>query len=267
MTPAVRREITPERQLRADELFRLADLLETYEITPDAGPLRDAGGRCLGNIRQAHEDAPDAGRSFWGYQIENLRLRLEPQRHCRPRAADAERLEGTLSVDVEEYVPDQVPIGASYERIRRLDASFSCNAEMPLDGAVHRLRTAWHVDTHLHVGQASDAMHPRFHFQTGGREFADLDASIRGVLLLEAPRLACPPLDGILAVDFILAHYRGVHWEELRAMDPRYGRLRKPAMERYWAPYFRLLADAVGIAEGVPSNSAAALLLPNLSIQ
>jgi hypothetical protein len=119
----------------------------------------------------------------------------------------------------------------------------------------------------MHPDELSGAVHPRFHLQSGGAEMAEMDEDIRGALLLEAPRPALAPLDGILAVDFVLSHYHGATWEELRLMDPRYGRLRAPSMKRYWAPYFRLLAEALQGEDAVEQGSEAARLLPNLLIE
>ena len=267
VTPALRRQFDAHRALRAAELYDLAALLEGYGLTPDAGPIRDAAGRCPGEPRQVRGDTPDAGRLVWGYQIDGLRLRLKEQRRCRPRAAEVEALEGRLSVTVEEFVPDCADkVEQVYDNVRRLDASFTLDAELLVNGERHPLRSAWHVDTHLFAGEASDGVHPRFHFQFGGKNFAHLDEAIRGVLLSEAPRLACAPLDGVLAIDFVLSHYAGRVWDDLSASEPQYGRLRTPAMARYWQPYYRLLADACALATPIAFGSPAAALLLNLAI-
>lgn len=40
MTPALRERLYEHRLVRQSELFELAALLDTYDLTPDAGPLR-----------------------------------------------------------------------------------------------------------------------------------------------------------------------------------------------------------------------------------
>lgn len=267
MTPALRTRLNEHRHQRQAELFDLANLLEIYDITPDPDPVRAAAAQCLDEPRVARGDVPDQGRTYWGYSIDGLVLRLEPQKHCRPRSATADALVGVLSVKVQEYLPAEPEhVGTSFDHLRRLDASFRCDAEALIDEDVHRLRSAWHVDTHLHTDSASASIHPRFHFQVGGEEMDDVDDTIRGSLLTEAPRPAIAPLDGVLAVDFVLSHYCGQRWGDLRTMDGRYGRLRAPAMARYWTPYFRLLADALATEDPVAIDSPAGLLLPNLAI-
>lgn len=89
MTPQLRERLNAHRQARADELYDIAALLESYSFVTDAGPVREAAGQCLGAIRTARGEVPDIGREYWGYEITDLRIALEPQRHCRPRACYA----------------------------------------------------------------------------------------------------------------------------------------------------------------------------------
>jgi hypothetical protein len=107
-------------------------------------------------------------------------------------------------------------------------------------------------------------VHPRFHFQVGGERLDAIDADIRGVFMPETPRLACAPLDAILAVDFVLAHYCGERWSLLRDLEPSYGRLRKNPMQRYWSPYFRTLAEGIDNLDTVPGGGDACTLIPNI---
>lgn len=68
----------------------------------------------------------------------------------------------------------------------------------------------------------------------------------------------------LFEIDFVLAQYHGSAWDDLRMEEPRYGRLCRPAMQRYWTPYFRSLADALQGAGQVPHDGEAGLLLPNI---
>ncbi len=265
MTPALRRRFNEHREIRQSELYELAALLDKRKLTPDPGPLQQAASLCLSPPKTVRGDMPDAGREYWGYQIDGLRLHLEPQRHCRPRAADVENLVGVLSVDVQEYVPLEADdVGSSFAHLRILGASFHCDADAIFDDDIHSLRSAWHVDTHVHAGTPSGSVHPRFHFQVGGEELDEVDAAIRGALMLEAPRPAVAPLDGVLAIDFVLSHYCGGAWDKLCTLEAAYDRIRTPSMARYWGPYFRVIADALEGADRVTHESPAGLLIPNL---
>lgn len=105
---------------------------------------------------------------------------------------------------------------------------------------------AWHLDSHPPKDKtakttSSDGAfaHPRYHWQFGGKKIWEIaDNSFYGNhLLLETPRLPHPPLDIILAVDFVLANFYGHVWQQLKD-DDEYIKYIKIAQEIYWRPYF-----------------------------
>ena len=265
MTPQLRQRFDAYRDERANELFDLADRIETHGFTIDAGPVREAANQCRGARRVAGRDAPDAGCEYWGYEVTGLRIRLEPQRHCRPRAATMDGVSGTLTVAVQEYLPNtEAEVGASFSLLRRLDTEFMFDAHLVVNGEQHVVRAAWHLDTHLHTATRSHAVHPRFHFQVGGEHLDDLDHLIRGVFVPETPRLPCAPLDGVLAVDFVLSHYCGLDWEALRDLDAGYKFLCKRPMQRYWQPYYQAISEGIAALDDAPQGGAANVLVPNI---
>ncbi len=265
MTPQLRERLNAHRQARADELYDIAALLESYSFVTDAGPVREAAGQCLGAIRTARGKVPDTGREYWGYEITDLRIALEPQRHCRPRAATMDNVSGLLTVKVEEYVPaDMNAVGSGFPLLRKLDTDFHYDAQLLVAGDPHVIRAAWHLDTHLYTDTNSDSVHPRFHFQVGGERLDDMDHLIRGVFVPETPRMPVAPLDGVLAIDFVLSHYCGSAWGVLRDMDATYKQLRKAPMQRYWGPYFRILSDGIAALDEAPDGGAANVLIPNI---
>ena len=267
MTPAIRAALDPYRRQRQNELFELAALLTDNSLTPDAGPISDAASQCLSEPRVSRNKAFDIGREYWGYDIVDLRINLEEQQHCRPRRAAASGLVGVINVSVEQYVPNESGmVERCYDLIRGIQVDFRIETLISIEGTRHPFRAAWHIDTHQHTGTASTSIHPRFHIQLGGRGLEDVDDLIRGVFIPDAPRLPIVPLDGPLAIDFILSNYCGVVWEDFRDMEPRYGRMRRPAMQRYWRPYFETLAEASGRDSSVRRGEDAELLLPNLGI-
>jgi hypothetical protein len=138
---------------------------------------------------------------------------------------------------------------------------FHLDAYHEISGEMLLLRAAWHLDTHVYSNPSDHGVHPRFHFHVGGDRLAEIDAEIRGVLMPEAPRFPCAPLDAILAVDFVLAHYCGKKWSEF---EPSYLRLRKNPLQRYWLPYFRTIAESIDKLDSDPGGGAACLLLPNI---
>ncbi|MGC1782341.1 MAG: hypothetical protein WA708_07475 [Acidobacteriaceae bacterium] len=267
ITAGFRRAFDRHRDERAEELFEIAHLLVDANLTPDAEPIRQAAAQCRSAIKTAGQGQPDAGRKYWGYDIAELQINLEEQRHLRPRSAIASGMSGMLTMTVQEYLPDsEGQIGNSYALLRQFNIDFYVDGVQVIDNVDHPLRAAWHLDTHLYAETVTHAVHPRFHFQFGGERLAAIDQQIRGVLMPEAPRIPCAPLDAILAVDFVLAQYCGERWNLLRDLEPRYTRLRKNPMKRYWSPYFRTLADCIDNLDHVPGGGDARNLVPNIFV-
>jgi hypothetical protein len=172
---------------------------------------------------------------------------------------------GRLSVVVQEYVPQHLDeVDQAYALVRRLDTAFICDADLTIDDATTPLRAAWHLDTHLYLDTVSDAVHPRFHFQIGGEGYDDLDTDIRGVFIPEAPRTPVAPLDGILAIDFVLAHYCGRAWLDLRDTNGTFRHIRKAPIQRYWGPYFRTISDCIEALDRDPTGGVANSLVPSI---
>jgi hypothetical protein len=265
MTPALKKAFEHNCNERAQELFDIAAILNDLGLAPDTGPITQAASQCRSPVRTAQAGQPDTGRQYWGFEIAELRINLENQRHLRPRSAVMDGAIGILSVIVEEYVPeDEGAVGNSYSLLRQAYVDFHVDVFHTVDNVECMLRAAWHIDTHLHGTTRTHGVHPRFHFQVGGEHLEDIDANIRGVLMPETPRMPCAPLDAILAIDFVLAHYCGDQWALLKDLVPSYLRLRKTPMQRYWSPYFRTLAEGIDNLDAIPNGGTACVLIPNI---
>jgi hypothetical protein len=265
MVPALRKAFDQHRDERAQELFDIASILDQVGLTPDNGPILQAAAQCRSAPKTVPTGQPDAGRQYWGFEIADFRINLDNQRHLRPRTAVMDQCVGVLSIVLQEYVPDKEnDIGRSYELLRQSSVDFHLDAFQQIDGVRHNLRAAWHIDTHFYVDTPSHGAHPRFHFQVGGERLDEIDASIRGVLMPETPRMPCAPLDAILALDLVLAHYCGEQWNLLKDLVPSYFRLRKNPLQRYWSPYFRTLADGIDGLDTITGGGDACILIPNI---
>lgn len=268
MTPALRKAFDEHRNDRAQELYEIASILVDSGITPDSEPILEAARQCRLAPKPVPVGEGNPGRQYWGFDLVDLRVNVDDQRHLRPRSAIMKGCSGLLSVRVQEYVPDDLAaIGRSYELLREAYVDFHLDAFQEIAGERHDLRAAWHMDTHLYPDTNSHGVHPRFHFQFGGERFETVDPHIRGVLLPEVPRLPCAPLDAILAVDFVLSHYCGDQWELLRDYSPSYLRLRKMPMQRYWSPYFKVLAAGIDNLDSIPSGGDACSLIPSIVVE
>ena len=205
---------------------------------PAVAPLNACIAACLASPKVSTPEKGSGRTAWWGYELTDLRLVLPAQRHFRPRKAQTDGLHANLCVTVEEYVPTSAgEVGQSFALARKLAIDFYFDSIVELqEGGIHELRAAWHVDTHVY--EQGRELHPRFHFQFGGDRLDAIDGDIRAILIPESPRLATVPMDAILAVDFVLSHYFGTLWQQLRESEPRYRRLIRAASTRYWSEYF-----------------------------
>lgn len=117
------------------------------------------------------------------------------------------------------------------------------------------LIAAWHVDRHIgeraieegeREGERQYEVHPRYHIQYGGNETKDVHSG--GLLMMAPPRWASPPMDIILAVDFVVANFCGALWEALCGR-PEYGRIVSNAHTALWVPYVGSLWAHLSSAE------------------
>lgn len=111
---------------------------------------------------------------------------------------------------------------------------------------------AWHIDREGREVRpwksgAPKALHPCYHVQAGGNRLMEtldpLDVSEPShrpygrVLLIDAPRIAVPPMDPVLAIDFAFSHFDGDSWRKLRGM-PEYRDIVRMSQMRYWRRYY-----------------------------
>jgi hypothetical protein len=222
----IERDAIEFRKARQSELYRLAGVLDGRSLVRDPSPLADAALWCV-------KPEKINGQHYWGYSFESLmfkKLDAESFRHSRPE--NSQILELELSVNLKgpclnDNVPDNPFSSLSGDIIVH---------GITADGS-RSLTSAWHLDKHIrNDGDPEPPLaHPEYHFQHGGKKIRLL-ADYGAHQILESPRIAHPPLDAVLLVDFILSNYCGSEWDQLR-LNSTYKELVVSAQERYWAPY------------------------------
>lgn len=211
------------------ELRRLAVVLEAQRLCPDVSPLQRG-------IGEWSED----GVTGWRYTIDNLLFHRVPIDRCFPMNV----LELTCRFYAE--VRGFYDVRPTADPLRHVSVEITLEA---LAADRNKLIHSWHFDRH--VGDASkppgdtEAAHPRYHFHFGGnrmRTFAKENNLnwFPHVILFEGPRPAHPPLDGILAIDFVLSNFFAADWRALRRM-PEYIGVVNAAQTRLWKPYANTL--------------------------
>jgi hypothetical protein len=235
------------RKSRATELRVLQDVLQTYDVITDPSPLEQAVRMCV---------AKDGG-SEWRYSFTNLmfRLTLDELRHTRPQGV--EQLTVSLSVDLQgECVEDKAPT----DPFSHLGISIVTQGN---DEKNKSFISAWHLDRHEANQTPSPLVHPCYHVHYGGKAILKLDANFDygSHLLLETPRLAHLPLDGVLAVDFVLSNYMPKTWHKLRDEEARYNDIVYEAQKRCWYAYMMAMSAYWSSSDNMwPTH----LLLPQL---
>lgn len=171
-------------------------------------------------------------RPSWEYQVSDLHLRAPMPQNALPTNCGA-----WLNIHVD------LDISGGFEA-----EGTDCITDLVLN---LRIETdsrdnvcCWHFDRHVgdDDGQQDCEAHPLYHFQHGGHAMKDHAELLGRSLLLPSPRLPFPPMDAVLAFDFILSNFAGACWFSFRD-DPVYGRLLRDAQKRHWKPYLEKLAS------------------------
>ncbi|WP_133164349.1 hypothetical protein [Solimonas fluminis] len=218
------KKVNPEvvRRTISSDLIQLSQVLE-----------RKASGVILNpEVLKSSANAVTRNTSgyVWRYEIAGLQLRVQVPRNSLPTScAGTLTIEAdlTLAGDCSEELPDQVTHLILQILIRSDAGEHVC---------------AWHFDRHIEEGNPPLEAHPLFHFQHGGHAMHPHAESLGKSLLLPAPRLAFPPMDAVMTIDFILSNFAGECWKVLRE-EPLYVRLLRESQELFLRPYVERIAS------------------------
>lgn len=209
----------------AEDLATLADLLEARGICADITPLTAAVGQ-MGNF----------GQQTWSYEVSGLLfpLRQADNPSLPVRVVD---LSCRLNLRVSGAVPED-PNSALGDPFSALSVDLIIRGKT-MSGKPTAV--AWHFDRHIGNVSAAAAAHPIYHWQCGGnqaRQFArELGTDdLLPVLLLDSPRIAHPPLDAVLAVDFVLSNFVPSEWRPMHQL-PQYRSVLMRSQRHFWRPY------------------------------
>jgi hypothetical protein len=245
---------------RANELLKMASALEDKQIVQDTSDLRSASNLCARMFKEN-------GVYKWQYNIDSLIFNLLPFSHTKPTIAQKLPLKLDLSVKLKAKCFDEDDIEDPFEE---LTTNIYIVAE-GLDSArdpEKKWICCWHLDKHQvsenseesEEDDESDFAHPAYHFQHGGNKLkANNDFNFGQNLILDPPRIAHPPLDGILAIDFIVSNFLGPKWKKLQD-SPEYYRPVASSQKLFWKPYL----ERVKAFWPRPNSENARLIWPQL---
>ena len=99
------------------------------------------------------------------------------------------------------------------------------------------IQSSWHLDKHS-PDNAVESSHPLYHYEFGGTEInKDIDFNFGDFFLIDTPRIMHPPLDIVLAIDFIIKNYYKKEDHISLTGQKLYKRYIKNAQLRIWKPY------------------------------
>jgi hypothetical protein len=219
------------KQQYAGELRTLAEILK-YKFSaycPTSNPLYEAAKSCERSEGDSYK-----------YTLQPMLFRLDSDSLHRtlPKKVADVSLELTLTIHGHCNLNNEIN-----------DPFSEFLLELILNGrrqeTQQALKSAWHLDKDEPVpsGQEPEFVHPCYHFQYGGRKMWDGagEPDYGEALILETPRLAHPPMDAILAIDFILVNYYPRSNTTFRD-EENYQQLLRSAQKRVWKPYAQALA-------------------------
>ena len=198
-------------------------------VCQDVGPLYAAASECRLN-----------GDDTWGYSLDGLTFRIGKQKGVVPREVISASLQLWLSLQAYAQNEEDVDDPLSHLAVD-VEVRGSTTNDEP-----GKYLCCWHIDRDLGDGsEQQEYMHPVYHLQQGGHRISAAEgrgAAFGDSLFLDAPRIAHPPLDAILAVDFVLTNYFPQSLLEFRSVG-FYRNLVASAQRRLWRPYALAVAS------------------------
>lgn len=193
----------------------------------------------------------------WGYKIESLLFLVDRPRHAIPEDLPAQ-LNLELSLEIN---------GECNKDFHDILSHLTLDIEISAANSRGRCLCSWHLDKHIceEKDNAPKEIHPLYHFHHGGNRAKGLGDDTGRAVILDPPRVGHPPLDGIMAVDFVLANFVGSLWKKLKE-DATYANLINKSQKELWKPYYESLNSAWGPTP-LRKKARPELLMPTLSFR
>lgn len=216
------------RTERKAELLRLADVL------------RQRCSSTCRNIETITAAANSCGKGtgqFCEYSIERLVFLLPQFRRSIPVSNTLKNITLTLSLQTVSRCEEGNIVNDPFVEYS-LDIVINgvCSDDKPV-------MCSWHLDKDIPLENedaVQEFIHPYYHFHFGGRHMYNSGHDFGSTLILESPRIAHPPMDAILGVDFILTNYFQSSTLSFRE-ESVYKSILKASQERVWKPYANII--------------------------
>lgn len=199
----------------------LSDQLGNLGLCENIQPLITA----IGEISQSKPNQP------WSYRISDLPIFIKKSPRNAHPTLDSMTI--YLNISITETPPNK-----DNRRISNLikSSDFSILIQGKKKNKDDHFYASWHLDNDTN---GEDYIHPQYHIAFGGCKLKEkINSNLGDVLLLTSPRLPHPPLDGILAIDFILKHFVTEDVHRHLTESNTYKTYVKASQQRLWHPYY-----------------------------
>lgn len=219
-----------------DDLCKLAQLLVGAGVCKDVGPLDTAGKSFAKNI----------DGNNWSYKVPYLDFDIDSVGKILPTGSSDLKLR--FSIDVKGHFLEKNLASDPFHELKfNIEISGVCCD--PSLGKFCNIYCSWHLDRH--VGKDTEETkysHPFYHLTFGGdkmkeKEFDGTKLDFGNILVMPTPRIAYPPMDAILGIDFIIQNY--LHKDTIKPLvsNPEYQEIIYKSQEYLWKPYYITIAS------------------------
>jgi hypothetical protein len=218
-------------QILATDIFDFAELLISNNIIQDAKSLYDASAKlqCSQN------------NSEWNYECGSLKFSVEGS------------IAGSIpqKVDLIDIIFNITLAGIFQKDLHQVNNPLqNLNFDIELEGyrdspdKIEIFYAAWHIDKNIKSPNYT-YIHPEYHLTCGGNKLEEKGVDNFGAaLILPSPRIAYPPMDVILGIDFILQNYFPSEKVYRLLNDSKYKEIVVNSQQRLWKPYYSSLSSA-----------------------
>jgi hypothetical protein len=233
------------RRRIANQLTRLSNILYRTGICDNIEPINEAARALKTEERVMVNPLTEKGdRNIWGYDISDLTLKFKDNpKHIMP--TDIYDLVLKLNVTVYGELPNLKKI---QDPFIFMGVSIILSGSRAISNGKNDFNIIESVSS-IHLdrdkGEKSDEPHPSYHFQFGGKNIRNLkkdNDNFGHLMVLDIPRINHYPMEGILAVDFVLSNFFHEVWNNL-IQDGEYSNLVREQQKLCMKPYFQALAN------------------------
>jgi hypothetical protein len=179
-------------------------------------------------------------KGTYGYEVHHAEplkfINVDVERHALPKGIDKLSFdERNLEINLTTTFSEQISGECKADPIIKLGVNFYLDLTYEAEGEVKKAMSSWHLDKSSSTHDKY--CHPIYHFTFGGMHMTKNKHDYGQLLLLSSPRINHPPLNIILACDFIIRNFYAKDNHKKITNEPAYKMLIESAKSRYWKYY------------------------------